>query len=102
MRKVSLILGLLLNLVVVTCIAAEELQDPLEWNIENIHRTHKAYKEGGATKEDLRATIEQANIILEEQEAQESTWAYVQEYHPTVPYISCFVAGAALMWLYKI
>ncbi|MFT6765646.1 MAG: hypothetical protein ACJAZS_000525 [Alteromonas naphthalenivorans] len=76
-------------------------EDPLDWNINNIKRTHKAYLEGGSTKADLRVAVKQANTILEELDAEQSTWSYVQEYYPTVPYVACFVAGVGLMYLYK-
>lgn len=97
MKKVILIVSFM-------CVNAwaqgnRDQEDPILWNINNIKRTHQAYEEGGATLGDLRSAIQQASSIVKEQEAEQSTWAYVQEYYPKSLNIACFVAGAAVMYV---
>ena len=84
-----------------TILYAEEQEDPLLWNVEHINRTHKVYEQGGATLDDLRAAVQQAHTILEEQEAEKSYYEYVHKYYPNTLHVTCFVAGAAVMYLWR-
>jgi len=99
MKKVILIMSLICC-AVMQAEADEDLNleetDPILWNIDHIKRTHKAYEEGGAALGDLKAAIQQANNILEEQEAEKSYWEYTQEYYPRAMYAGVFLGGMAI------